>query len=57
MNGICVVCKSPIVVMCRKGTGLCGENCQKKYEQINTDNAAEFSRQLLASSVSLNGVK
>jgi hypothetical protein len=28
----CVVCGNDILVMCRRGTEVCSENCQKQYD-------------------------
>lgn len=47
MNNTCVVCKRVIQVMCRKGTGLCGELCEKKQKQIIKDNTEAFQKELL----------
>jgi hypothetical protein len=30
LSDICLVCHKPIKIMCRKFTGICSENCQKK---------------------------
>jgi hypothetical protein len=33
LTDICVVCKNPIHIMCRKQTGICSENCQKAIKE------------------------
>lgn len=30
LTDICLICHQPIRIMCRKYTGICSENCQKK---------------------------
>lgn len=34
MNNICKVCDQTIQIMCRKGTGICSELCEKGAEKL-----------------------
>lgn len=40
MRNICENCKQTIQVMCRKGTGICGENCAKENDERQRNSAA-----------------
>lgn len=42
-SNVCRVCTNQIEVMCRKGTGLCGEICEKREKKIQANNLETYT--------------
>lgn len=45
MNNICAICNQTIQIMCRKGTGICSELCEKGADKIREDNVQVFKEE------------